>query len=142
MVANFQPIYTVNPNVGGLGTTVTTAANTAFDGTGTTVTAFTAGANGAFVQKICFRAQGGSGNNNVATVARVFLNNGSSSATPTNNLFLDEITLPATTGSAVAALPPIDLPLNFYIPAGWKLNWCLGTAVATGYWTHVVGGDY
>lgn len=141
MAANTAPIYTLVPNFGGIGTAVTTAANTAFDGTGTVITTFTAGSNGSFVQKICFRAQGGAGNN-VATVARVFVNNGSTQSTATNNMFCDEITLPATTGSAVAALAPIDLPINFYIQGGYKFNWCLGTIVATGYWTHAVGGDY
>lgn len=142
MAANTAPIYTLVPNFGGIGTAVTTAANTAFDGTGTVITAMTAGSNGSYVQRICFRAQGGAGNNNVATVARVFINNGSTQGTATNNLFCDEITLPATTGSATAALAPIDLPMNFPIQASYKVNWCLGTAVATGYWAHAIGGDY
>lgn len=142
MAANTAPIYTLTPNFGGIGNTLTTAANTAFDGTGTVITGLTAGANGSFIQRICFRPQGGAGNNNVATVARIFINNGSTQGTATNNMFCDEISLPATTGSATAALPPIDLPFNFVIQGGYKVNWCLGTAVATGYWAHVIGGDY
>lgn len=142
MVANTNPIYVLVPNLGGIGTTVTTAANTAFDGTGTVITAFTAGSNGSYVQALRFRAQGGSGGNNVATVARIFVNNGSTTSTATNNIFIGEVTLPATTGAANAALAPIDFPLNFPIQGGYKITWCLGTAVATGYWAYVLGGDY
>lgn len=142
MTANFNPIYTLTPNLGGIGNTLTTAANTAFDGTGTVVTSFIAGANGSYLQSIIFTPQGGAGNNNVASVARLFINNGASTATATNNIFIGEVTLPATTGSATAALPPIVFPLNFPIQGSYKLTWCLGTAVATGYWAHPIGGDY
>lgn len=141
MTANTAPIYTIAPNLGGIGNAVTTAANTAFDGTGTVITNFTAGANGAYVQNITFNPQGGGGNN-VATVARIFLNNGSTNATATNNLFIGEVSLIASTGSATVALPSTVFPLNFPIQAGYKINFCLGTAVATGYWAHTVGGDY
>jgi hypothetical protein len=142
MTANTSPIYTLTPNIGGIGAAITTAANTAFDGTGTTILGFTAGASGSYLQSITFNAQGGAGNNNVASVARLFLNNGSTPGTATNNVFIGEVTLPATTGSATAALPPVVFPLNFPIQASYRLYWCLGTAVATGYWAHTIGGDY
>jgi hypothetical protein len=142
MSQNTKPIYTQTPNLGGIGTAVTTAANTAFDGTGTVITSFTAGANGSYVQSITFNPQGGGSNNNIQSVARIFANNGSTNGTATNNLFIGEITLPATTGAANSALPPIVFPLNFPRQAGYKINWCLGTAVATGYWAHTIAGDY
>lgn len=143
MTANTAPIFPLTPNIGGVGTAITTAANTAFDGTGTVITACTAGANGNFPKALRFVPQGGAGNNNIASVARIFVNNGSTQSTATNNLFIGEITLPATTGSANSALPPVEFPFpaGFALPASWKINWCLGTAVATGYWAYVYGGD-
>lgn len=141
MAQNVNPIYTLVPNIGGIGSVVTTGANTAFDGTGTVVTTFTAGTNGSYVQSITWNPGNGV-SNNVASVARVFLNNGSTTATATNNLFIGEVTLPATTGVQTAALPPIVLPLNFAIQSSYRLTWCLGTAVVAGYWAHTIGGDY
>jgi len=137
-VANTAPVFSLTGNIG-WGTTALTAANTAKDGTGTTLTVCTADAtNGSFVQRIRFRAAG----TNVATVARVFINNGSSSATPGNNILWDEITLSATTLSEVAALATYELPLNFVLPAGYKFLIALGTAVSAGYYISVIGGNY
>jgi hypothetical protein len=138
MVANTSPIFIDTPNIGGIGNAAITAANTAKDGTGTVTTVFTAGADGAFVQKLRARPIG----TNVATVMRIFINNGSATSTATNNILYDEITLPATTLSEVAALALYELPLNIALPAGYKLTVTLGTAVAAGYFVSVVGGDY
>lgn len=138
MSANVTPIFSGKPRLS-WGTTAITAANTNKDGTGTTLSVFTADAtNGSWVQSVTFRAAG----TNVATVGRVFVNNGSSSATPANNVLRGEITLSATTLSEVAALSTYDLPLNFGLPAGYVLMVALGTAVAAGYYVSVTGGDY
>lgn len=145
MAANTAPIYTLTPDIawgsadgnGGSAGPLKTA-NTAVDGTGTVLTVFTAGTNGSYVQRIRFRAAG----TNVATVGRVFINNGSTNATIANNTFWDEITLAATTANAAAALQTYELPLNFALPAGYKLNVTLGTTVAAGYVVTVIGGDY
>lgn len=102
MAQNTAPIYGLVPRVS-WGTTALTAANTAKDGTGTTLSVFTADAtDGSFVQRIRFRPAG----TNIATVCRVFINNGSSSATAANNILWDEITLSATTLSEVASSRP------------------------------------
>lgn len=138
MPANTSPIYTLTPDIGGIGTSAITSANTAKDGTGTVVTAFTAGANGSFVQRIRFRSAG----TNVATVARIFINNGGTTSTATNNILYDEITLAATTLSETAALATYELPLNFALPAGYKLTVTIGTSVSAGYYVSVIGGDY
>lgn len=138
MAANTTPIFTRYADVQ-WGTTALTAANTNKDGTGTTLTVFTADASeGSFVQEVIFRAAG----TNVATVARLFLNNGSSSATPANNILFAEITLTATTLSEVAALVPYSIPINKPIPAGYKILCALGTAVAAGYYISAWGGKY
>ena len=116
-----------------------TAANIAKDGTGTVDTVFTADlTNGSYAQKIVIRPRG----TNVASVLRVFLNNGATNATATNNTLIAEIGLPATTNTEVAALAGLELPLNIPIPPGYRLQVTLGTAVAGGYAVTVMGGDY
>jgi hypothetical protein len=129
-----------------------TAANTATDGTGTCPTIFTAdAANGGRVERVRFMAQG----TNVATVARIFINNGSTNGTATNNVLWAEIALPATTASNSAAInaaiyeipnvtstivDPDGFPL--VLPPGYKLIVCLGTAVSGGWAVAAVGGSY
>src|SRR5690242_21161977 len=77
-----------------------TTQNTAMDGTGTVTTVFTADAtNGGFVQKLRLRAAG----SNVATVLRVFINNGSTNTVAANNTLFDEISLPSVTAAAAGA---------------------------------------
>jgi len=136
MAANTSPIFPLTPNTP-VGVTIT-AANTAKDGTGTVATIFTAGANGARVDYVRFMPLG----TNVATVARVFLNNGSATTTATNNSMVAQVTLPATTNSETAALTPVDMTLDISIPPGYKLTCTIGTAVASGHAVQAVGGDY
>ena len=135
MAANTSPIFTLTPQVS-WGTIAT--ANTAKDGTGTVVTVFTANTNGSFVESIVFRAAG----TNVATVARVFINNGSSNATPANNTLVAELTLSATTLSEVSALAQYEIPINRRLPSGYKINITIGTTVSAGYAVTCFGGDY
>lgn len=137
MAANTQPIYTLTPDIQ-WGNTNITGSNAGMDGTGPFLTGFVAGNNGGYVQRIRFRAAG----TNVATVARVFINNGSTNNTASNNILYDEITLSATTASAVAALATYELPLNFALPSGYMLGVTIGTNVATGYFVSVIGGKY
>jgi hypothetical protein len=137
MPANTAPIFTLTPNVG-WGTTAITTANTAKDGTGTVLTTFTAGANGSYVQRVRFRPSGTC----VQTVARVFINNGSTNATAANNILFDEITLTAITLSENTAQPSFEIPMNFAIQAGYKINITIGTSVAAGWYVDTVGGDY
>jgi hypothetical protein len=137
MAANTAPIFSIAGDVE-WGTTAITTANTAKDGTGTVLTVFTANVDGGFVQRIRFRSAG----TNIATVARVFINNGSTNATAANNILYDEITLAATTLSETSALPVYELPLNFALPAGYVLNVTIGTTIAAGYFVSVIGGKY
>ncbi len=116
-----------------------TAANTAKDGTGTVATVFTADAtNGSYLQKLVVRPRG----SNVASVLRVFLNNGAANSTAANNALIAEVSLPASTNSEVAALSGNELPLNIPVPPGYSVNVTLGTAVAGGYVVTGIGGDY
>ncbi len=146
MTANTSPIFTLTPHVG-WGTvddnSSATAgpimtANTNMNGTSFVTPVFTAGSNGSYLQRLIARPAG----TNVASVLRVFLNNGSSNATASNNILINELTLPASTANAAAALQSIELNLNFAIPAGYVINCTLGTAVAAGYYVSLAGGDY
>lgn len=138
MAANTIPIY---PNVcrASFGTVLTTA-NTAKDGTGTVVTIFTAGSNGSRVDKIQGMALG----TNVATVLRLFINNGSDPTTATNNVLFREYTCAATTLSEVAALVQAfsEVFTNLVLPAGYKINATIGTTIAAGIICSAFGGDY
>ena len=138
MAANTAPIYTKAGDIQWIGG-ITTANTTTDLTTGTSYLAFTAdGTNGGYVQKVRFRSLG----TNVATVARVWINNGSTTGTATNNALFDEISLAASTVSQTSALAVYELPLNFALPAGYKLYITIGTAVAAGYHATVIGGKY
>jgi hypothetical protein len=137
MPTNTTPIFTGTP-VSPFGTAVT-AANTAMDGTGTVTTVFTADAtNGGFCGLIKLKPLG----TNVASVARFFKNNGVTNATASNNVLIGEVTLPATTASAVAALIELAYPVLEALQAGYKINMTLGTAVAAGWIASAEAGSY
>lgn len=138
MAANTTPIFTNVPQINWASAAIT-AANTAMDGTGTVTTVFTADAtDGSYVKKIVFKSVGTC----VATVARVFLNNGSTNTTAANNALIAEVTLVATTASNSAANPGSELYLDMQLPAGYKINVTLGTAVSAGWMVTVLGGSY
>jgi hypothetical protein len=141
MPANNQPIFT---RLADIQWTVSamTVANTTTDLTaGTIYLAFSADStNGGYVQRIRFRTLGSNSN---ATVARVWVNNGLTTATAANNTLFDEITLPTTTVSQVAAQANYELPLNFALPAGYGIYITLGTAPTSAGWeATVIGGKY
>ena len=144
MPGNPDPIYSrigdvSNNGVTGMNALVTLAAND-FTGAGANNSlAFTADAtNGSYVQRIRFKA----GGTNTASVARIFLNNGAANTTATNNVFYGEVSLPATTASAVSATAEIDYPLNFALPAGFRIYFGLATAVAAGWVATAIAGKY
>jgi hypothetical protein len=140
---NISPIYSLN---GDVSTNAGTVMNQAIllaanDYTGVNANnalCFTAGVNGSFIQRLRFKASG----TNVATVIRIFLNNGSVHTTATNNSFYGEISLPATAASASAGTVDLDYPKNFAIPAGFTIYVGLGTAVAGGWVVVPIAGDY
>ena len=79
---------------------------------------------------------------NIATVIRIWINNGSVTTTAANNALYLERTLSATTVSETAEQPDIILPLNISLPAGYRIYATFGTAVAAGFHLTAVGGDY
>lgn len=136
MVANTAPIFTLTPKIG-MGGNLTTGTNT-YTGTSGTTVLFTAGSNGSYVQKLALEAQG----TNVASVIRIFINNGSTSGTAANNTLVQQYSLPATTASATAATQHIEIPLNIQLPNAYTLIGVLGTTVSAGWTPTVIGGDY
>lgn len=146
MPANTSPIFTAAPviqwgatdgNGGAEGPLKT--ANTTKSGTGTVLTVFTADAtNGGYVQNIRFRAAG----TNAATVARIFINNGSDSTVASNNILIDEVALSFSTISESTINSSFECVLNKPLPAGYKINVTIGTTVAAGYYVSVFGGKY
>ena len=137
MPANTQPIFTLAPNFG-IGSTLTTAAAD-YDGTGANNAAiWTAGANGGFIEKLRLKPV----STNIATVARIYINNGSDHTTASNNAFYGEFSLPATTASANTANQDSEYPLNIPLPAGYVVYVGLGTTVANGWAVSGTGGNY
>ncbi|MGV8131625.1 MAG: hypothetical protein ACP5N7_06015 [Candidatus Pacearchaeota archaeon] len=144
MAANTIPIYTKAGQIGGFGVVLTTA-NTAMDGTGTVGLIFTAGADGGRIERLRVKALG----TNVATVLRVFINNGNDPATAANNRLYTEATIAATTASNAAALALTEFPnttdptaFPLVLPASYRLYVTIGTTVAAGLHVTAIGGTY
>lgn len=100
----------------------------------------TAWADGSMPRYIIFKAIG----TNTASVARIFANNGSTNGTATNNAFIGEIALPATTAINTAWTVSINwaFPEWFVLPAWFKIYVWLGTTVAAGWVCTCVAWQY
>ena len=136
-----SPQFTNAPNPGV--PAVLTAANTALDGTGATGRAliFTAAAAHSLVEKVRAMHKG----TNIATVLRVFLNNGSDPDTATNNTLIGEKTIPANTISQIAESVAQEISLLVKVKGGSpasRIYVTLGTAVAAGIHVAPSGGDF
>lgn len=141
MPANTSPIFS---KVGDIQWLTLATQQTAMDGT-TAALLFTADAtNGGRVERIQAKALG----SNVASVLRIFVNNGSTSGTPANNTLIAELSLPATTANAAAAINPAALPsandavFPLVLPPGFRLYAAIGTTVAAGWAIAAIGGKY
>lgn len=142
---NIDPVFTKTGNVSQNDSTamnqgVTAAAND-FTGAGANNSlVFTANTpQGSFLQRLRIKALG----TNVASVLRIFINNGLANTSAANNTYFGEISLPATTANA-AGITGVDLdyPMNIALPSGFRVYVGLGTAVAAGWSVVPVGGDY
>lgn len=123
---NTQPIFSRIADIQWI-TGIVTANNTADITSGTSYLIFTADAtNGGFVREVRIKAN--PANNTASTVARIWLNNGSTTGTAANSCLISEIGLPATVTSAVNPLPDFSIPINFALPPGYKLYLTIGTA--------------
>lgn len=144
MPGNCDPIFTrigdVSNNAGtGMNQLITAAASDYTGVDADTSLVFTADStNGSYIQRLRFKA----GGTNIATVARIYLNNGSTPTSAANNTFYGEISLPATTAIATAATVEIDYPMNIALPASFRIYVGLATAVAAGWVVTPIGGKY
>lgn len=131
MAVNHDPRYTGIADFQG-SVTVTTANTTKDATSGSPALLYTAPTDGALVSGVIAMPIG----SNTASVARLFLNNGSTPNTATNNQMIAQVSLPATTNSEVAAIPTLWIP----IPRGFqdmkathRLYITIGTTVAAGW---------
>ena len=143
---NVQPIWVAKGDVSANGTTgmnqpITLAAADYTGAGANNVLCFTAGADGARMERLKFTPTG----TNVQSVARIYVNNGATNATATNNTLIGELSLPATTASSVAALisPEFVMPGGaMALPGGFKIYVGLATAVAAGWVVTPICGQY
>lgn len=139
MAANTTPIFTIVPNC--TGSTIT-SANTARDGSGALITAFTAGTNGSFINKVTFTNSGPAVGASVLKVCRVFLTD----TAGINPKIRAEVLLPLITSSntVVGATATITFTDGLVLKTGQLLkvaqSLCATTADNTDVW--VEGGDY
>lgn len=136
MAANTSPVFGRTPKTP-YNTILT--GNTSKDGTSGTLytlqdggsTDYIVPADGAILRQIRFVPLG----TNIASVARVFLNNGSATGTAANNrMITNGVTLPATTNSETAGLnSDIVVPFDMKLQAGFEIFLTIATTVAAGW---------
>lgn len=141
MAANTQPIYSRIADIQWI--TGITTANTTQDLTaGTNYLVFTADAtNGGYLYSLRFmpiRAIAAT----TATVAVIWMNNGSTTGTAANNIMIDNISLPAVTTSATVANNVFDVSVMKPIPASYRVYITIHTASANGWMCTAFGGKY
>lgn len=139
MAQNTSPIFPLAPRISVVGGILAATAVTAKDGTGALTLVFTAKAvDGSRVDYLKVRALG----TNVATVMRVFINNGADQTVAANSGLFMERTIPATIISETSELADNYIPLDISLPADYRIYVAIGTAVAAGLKVTVIGGDY
>ena len=141
MPGNSAPIFSRVGDIQGNGPILTQVASpNQYNGTDANVQLiFTADAtNGGYIQRLRMKAVG----TNVATVARVWINNGSTPGTAANNDFYGEVSLPAITATQTSATVDIDYPMNIALPPGYRIYVGIGTTVASGWFVTAIAGAY
>lgn len=136
---NNLPINPKSPQIGWNSAALTTANTTTTGTSGTTSgVVFTGAANYSRLDYLRVRHLG----TNVATVLRVFINNGSDASDAGNNTLFTEATIAAATLSQVAALGQVTIAMNVVLPPGYTVFCTIGTTIAAGIKITAVGGDY
>ena len=132
---NVQPLFSRVANLGYVVLTTGFSESTGVDA----VLLFTADpTNGSFIASVVAMPLG----TNVASVLRVFVNNGSAFTTASNNTLWNEASLPATTVTQVAAQSQVILAVNFAVPPSYRLGVLIGTTVSAGWGITALGGTY
>ena len=144
MPANTEPIFSRLGEVSANGTTgfgaaITTATGDYTGASANHVLVHTSDAtNGSYVQRLRFTAIG----TNVASVARIYINNGSANTTAANNVIFGQVSLPATTAINTAATVEVDYPMGIALNPGFRIYVGVGTTVAAGWVCVAVAGKY
>lgn len=145
MPGNSDPIYSRvgDLTIDGVSAMAVTAMVTAtgdYTGAATQyVKCFTADAtNGSFCQRIRLKSLG----TNIATVVRIFINNGNTNTTASNNAFYGELSLPAVTAINTAATVDLDYPMNVALNPAFRIFAGIATTVTAGWIAMGVGGKY
>ncbi len=144
MPANTAPIFTLTPNVG-FANLLAANVVTTLDGTGSAPAisqVYTAGANGSFVINLIVKSSTTTATSAAGTL-RIWINNGSTTNTATNNTLIREYVVGAVTASSTVATLNYEFPLNLQLPAGYKICCTVATMAAnTGWQFTCTGGDY
>lgn len=137
MAANTNPIFGLTPNVSWADAALT--ANTTKDLTsGTIYLVWTAGSNGGYLEEIYLKPLG----TNIASLIRLWINNGSTTGTAANNTLFRDYGIPATTNSETAMQPDLVIAVRKPLPAGYRVYVTVATGVAVGYDVTAFGLDY
>lgn len=153
MAANTQPIWSLTPNVGRVGIPTTNAqvksdGTSAGSGADLMYKAFTAGADGSYVDRIRFTSvANAAGTTGVATVLRAYLSTVSApgATTSSDTFLLGEVTAPAIASSHnTNATNYADINLDCVIPSGTFIHVSQHVAQTTNQrWNAMVfGADY
>ena len=151
MAVTPTPIFGQTPNRSGALWVAGSTANTRNDGVGTVGTdimlAYTAGANGAFIDRIRLYPVGlVAATATTATVGRIYFSTVSSGATTaTNTKLWQEVNLPTqTTAQTTTATVPVDIPVGVRIKASDTVLFSMHHAAAanTGWQCQVIATDY
>ena len=134
MAQNRQPIWPKEANTGvdGSTTMAPTLTTAAADYTGISANnqlVATGGTDDTVVIGLRFKSLG----TNVASVARIYLNNGAVPTTAGNNELVGEISLPATTATNTAATAEVVWYWGELLNTSWRLYVGLATTVAAGW---------
>ena len=144
MTVTPTPAFVQTPKVGWavVATPDTETTSKMHDGTAALTTylqvVFTAGTNGAYLESVQALPLG----TNDAAVLRLWLNNGSTNTTSTNNVLLREVDLPATTISESASQSVTEVLLGVNIPAGYRVLAGVSVAASAGWHVSALGADY
>ena len=143
MPANIEPIYPIIPKVSMCKVlTADATASKNHDGTSSgAVLLFTAGVNGSRIDSVKAMPLG----TNVATVLRLFINNGQDPTVAANNSLFKEVAAPANTINETAAATELKVITTddlLCLPPNYRLYVVVGTTIAAGLQVTVIGGDY
>ena len=152
MPGNVDPIFSKQGNASNTGIwTSALTANVKSDGAGTIATdmvkVFTAGANGAYIDRIrLFPSASVASTATTATCARFYTSTVTSGATARTDTFpFAEIALPSQTADApTTSVGFLEIPCDFVLPASQTILFSMHHAAAanTSWQVTVFGGDY